>query len=93
MVSQNKKQIESDESNDETPVAPTTNGIATGTVVMNGGVEKVVMNGGKELKGILPEEDSGWDDNSSDGSGEISLVGGRAQEQRELRNRRVAAAR
>lgn len=64
---------------------------------MNGSMEKLVMNGGKELKGILPGEDSGWDDNSSDGSTEVSLVGGlvggRAQEQKELRNRRAAAAR
>lgn len=65
---------------------------------MNGGMEldkALLVNGGggKELKGILPEEDSGWDDNSSDGSGEVSLAGGRTQEQRELRNRRVAAAR
>lgn len=95
MVSQEKQVVESEDSgsSEDVPVAATMTSTANGTIVMSGGVEKILINGGKELKGILPEEDSGWDDNSSDGSGEISLVGGTKQEQRELRSRRAAAAR
>ena len=84
---------------DEDPVVTSSTAMTTtnGLVVMNGSIQKLVMNGGKELKGILPGEDSGWDDNSSDGSAEVSLVGGevggRSREQKELRNRRAAAAR
>ena len=62
------------------------------TILMsNGGVEKIHLNGGKVLQGILPEDDSGWDDSSSDGS--FGETGTRTEEQRELRNRRAAAAR
>ena len=95
MASQEKQVVESEDSgsSEDVPVAATMTSTANGTIVMSGGVEKILINGGKELKGILPEEDSGWDDNSSDGSGEISLVGGTKQEQRELRSRRAAAAR
>jgi len=95
MANKGKQVIESEDngSGEDMPIATTMDSTTNGTVVMNGGMEKVVINGGKELKGILPEEDSGWDDNSSDGSGEISLVGGTKQEQRELRSRRAAAAR
>ncbi|KAF8416662.1 sphinganine hydroxylase [Tirmania nivea] len=95
MARQEKQVIESEDSGsgEDVPITTTMTSTANGTVVMNGGVEKILINGGKELKGILPEEDSGWDDNSSDGSGEISLVGGTKQEQRELRSRRAAAAR
>ncbi|KAF8462728.1 fatty acid hydroxylase superfamily-domain-containing protein [Kalaharituber pfeilii] len=81
------------------------------TVVMNGAVEKIEMErmvllggggGAKALRGVgvclAAEEDSGWDDNSSDGSGEVSLGDGAANAsgrrvERELRNRRAATAR
>lgn len=92
-----QRPVDSVEGEDISTTSTTATATTNGLVVMNGSMEKLVMNGGKELRGILPGEDSGWDENSSDGSAEVSLVGGliggRAQEQKELRNRRAAAAR